>query len=394
MVGGIVIEAIFLEIVWAIGRFFMNPLLYIAMLVAIFLGYRRVKRERKFFHIRILDGWTELKELLAVSIWLSFIVSIVSLAIGLTVPVQFLMWVSFFSVVALLVYVYHFLSPVILFAGAFGVMVAMQWQGWSFNVGSYTFSGFSYDGGFAVTVTILAGILLIVEGLLIRREGPRIASPILEKTKRGLPGIAYFSKRIWLLPVLFIVPGDAIAAYFPWWPQFTLGSEQFAFVLFPVVIGFQQLVRKTLPMYLYPKLGRSVLILGEVVLLGGVASYFEPIIGVVTLAIGALTRIVISMYYKRTEMKEIYSVMRSSSGAMIGAVLPHSPAEKMGLLAGEIIKRVNGQEIFTERELYEALQINAAHCKLEVLDHRKEIRLTQHVVHSEDHHSIGIIIVH
>lgn len=66
----------------------------------------------------------------------------------------------------------------------------------------------------------------------------------------------------------------------------------------------------------------------------------------------------------------------------------------MGLIAGEVIKKVNGLEVHTEDELYEALQINAAHCRLEVLDHRNEIRLTQHVVHSDDHHRIGLLLVH
>lgn len=394
MVGEAMFETILWEIVMAIGRFFMNPLLYIAIFMAIYLGYRRVKRERKFFHIRILNGWTELRELLSVSIWLSLIVSAISLLIGLTVPMQFLLWVMVLSIVALVVNSYHLLSPIIIFAGAFFVMVLLQWQSWSFHLFDYTVKGFSYAEGFSVTVTIVAGILLIVEGLLIRREGARMASPILEKTYRGLSGIAFFSKRIWLLPIVFIVPGEAIMAYFPWWPQFTLGSEQFSLVLFPLVIGFQQLVRKTLPMYVYPKLGRSVLILGELVLLGGVAAYFEPVIGVFALAIGLLARLIISVTFKRSETKDSYHVMRSPNGAMIGAVLPHSPAEKMGLVAGEIIKRVNGQAVFTERELYEALQINAAHCKLEVLDHNDEIRLTQHAIHNDDHHRIGLIIVH
>ena len=43
--------------------------------------------------------------------------------------------------------------------------------------------------------------------------------------------------------------------------------------------------------------------------------------------------------------------------------------------------------------MYEALQINAAHCRLEVLDHNGEIRLTQHVVHRNDNHKIGLLVV-
>lgn len=64
----------------------------------------------------------------------------------------------------------------------------------------------------------------------------------------------------------------------------------------------------------------------------------------------------------------------------------------MGLVTGEVIKKVNGREVQTERELYEALQVNAAHCKIEVLDHHQELRLTQHVVHSDDHHGIGLLL--
>lgn len=65
----------------------------------------------------------------------------------------------------------------------------------------------------------------------------------------------------------------------------------------------------------------------------------------------------------------------------------------MGLVAGEIIKRVNGQDVFTEEDLYKALQINAAHCRLEVLDHSGELRLAQHVVHRDDNHKIGLLVV-
>lgn len=394
MVGGVMSGTIFLEILMAIGRFFINPLFYIALFFALFLGYRRVKRERKFFHIRILNGWTELKELLSVSVWLSIIISIVSIAVGLVVPVQFLLWIGLLSIAVLIMNSYHLLSPAVIFAAAFAIIVAMKWQDWSFELLGYTFTGVSYAQGFSVTATVFVGMLLIVEGLLVRREGARMASPILEKTKRGLSGIAYVSKRIWLLPVVFIVPGDAIAVYAPWWPQMTLGAQQFSLVLFPVVIGFQQLLRKTLPIYLYPQLGRSILLLGGVVVVGGAVAYVEPIVGVVTLAVGLVARLTIGLLFKRKEAEEGYFVMRSPKGAMIGAVLPNSPAEKMGLIAGEVIKRVNGREVFTERELYEALQINAAHCKLEVLDHNHEIRLTQHVVHNDDHHSIGLIIVH
>ena len=118
-----------------------------------------------------------------------------------------------------------------------------------------------------------------------------------------------------------------------------------------------------------------------------------PVLGAAALALGAISRTIIGVYFSRSEDRNSYAVMRSEKGVMIAGVLPNSPAEKMGLVAGEIIKRVNGEQILTEDELYEALQINAAHCRLEVLDHAGELRLTQHVVHRDDNHKIGLLVV-
>lgn len=58
MAGVRMVSEILIEIVTAIGRFLLNPLLYIVIIFAIILGYRRVKQERKFFNRRIIwaDG--------------------------------------------------------------------------------------------------------------------------------------------------------------------------------------------------------------------------------------------------------------------------------------------------------------------------------------------------
>lgn len=393
MVGGKMDSTILVEVLRSIGRFFINPLLYFAVISAIFLGYHRVKRERKYFKIRILGGWSELKNMFLAGFVLSLIVSLSSIVIGLTVPVEFLILITLISIIGLLLFNYHLLSPIIVIAVAFVLVATMYWQDWSFEIGSFEFAGHNVADGLAVTAPILAGVLLMAEGLLIRRYGAKFASPIVETTKRGFNGIAYYSKKIWVLPVFIIIPGDAFQGFLPHWPQFSLGQEQFSLVLFPFVIGFQQLVRKVMPKYVYPELGRSIIFIGELLLLVGFTAYFFPILGAIALALGVISRTIIGVYYKRKEDRDSYAVMRSGKGAMIAAVLPSSPAEKMGLVAGEIIQRVNGQEVFSEHELYEALQINAAHCRLEVIDHNQELRLTQHAVHNEDHHKIGILLV-
>ena len=387
------IQIILQELLYAIGRFFINPLLYVAILGAIVLGYCRVKRERKFFHIRIVHGWSEMKSILKIGWVTSILLSVITIAAGLTLPIELLVSVTVITTVMIILFNFHFLSAIVTWTIAYSLLIWMDIQNLSVRIFDYTVSGISFDSRAITAVVIVIGLLLIVEGLLISKDGAHFASPIVEKTSRGLKSIAYFSKKLWVIPVFFIVPSNVIEGYLPWWPLLPLGSEQFGLVLFPVVIGFQQTTRRLLPSRFYPKLGRNVRILGEVVVLGGAASYFDYRIAYATVLVAIAVRVALSFSYKVKERKDTYAVAPSNDGAVIAAVLPGSPAEKMGLRVGEIIKRVNGQDVSSERELYAALQINAAHCKLEVLDERREIRLTQYVVHNNDHHQIGLLLV-
>ncbi|RHW39890.1 PDZ domain-containing protein [Lysinibacillus yapensis] len=393
------VTELLLEIARALGRLFLNPVFYLAIIMAIYLGYRRVKRERKFFHIRILWGWSETVGLLKEGLLVSLCISVLSIGFGLTLPTQFLYAVTIASFIALIIYVFHLLSPIVLFTVSLAALYLLDFFEVSFQIFGLNVNGVDVNDGTAVTATILAGLLLVAEGLLIRKYGAQYASPIVEHSKRGLKAVAYLSKKIWVLPIFFVVPGEAIQAYFPWWPQFSLGQTEFSLVLFPIIIGFQQMARHTLPVYLYPKLGRAVLILGEIVIIGGLITYIgalfssiPPIVALGVLVVGLVARMMISIRFAIREQKDVYAVSAKSSGVMIAGILPDSPAEKMGLSVGEIIRKVNGVEVHSERQLYEALQINAAHCRLEVLDHQHEVRLTQHVVHNNDHYQIGLLV--
>ncbi|WP_413364965.1 PDZ domain-containing protein [Lysinibacillus sp. 3P01SB] len=383
---------ILVELLQGIGRFLINPLFYLTIMFAVLLGYTRVRRERRFFHIRVANGWSELKSSLTGGLLVSLVLSLVIVAAGLAVTPQFLLVLSVITIVGMILYTLHLLSSVILITASFMVLVVLNQTDMAFTFMGIEVDGAVWNDASVVPLCILAGLLVMVEGWLIRKKGAYFASPILEKTKRGMKAVAYLSKSVWLLPLLLVVPGEGISSYVPYWPQFTLGEESFSLVLFPLVIGFQQKVRKTLPIYFYPKLARTVTLLGVAITLGGITGYFMKEAAFIMLLAGSLIRLLITLQYKMQERADVYAVAPSSNGAMIAAVLPNSPAEKMGLVTGEVIKKVNGREVQTERELYEALQVNAAHCKIEVLDHHQELRLTQHVVHSDDHHGIGLLL--
>jgi len=386
------VSNIIIEIVTAIGRFLLNPVVYIAIVVATFLGYSRVKQERKFFNRRIIWGWTELLGQWKRGWPYALVISLISVGVGLTVPKAFLLILIAISLLGLLLFFINVLAPIYTMAIATVALWAMYQYNWSFSWWKLSLEGIDLLEGAIVTITILTGLCVIAEGILIRRTAKQVITPGIENTKRGMQAIVYRTRNVWVLPIFFIIPGNSIPSSLPYWPQFTLGDNHFAFVLFPVVIGFSKLLRKELPVVQLPKIGRSVLLLGQLIVIGGLASYLQPFIGFITLAVGVLIRLIISLYFAWQEKTESYAVAPSTKGAMIAAVLPDSPAEKMGLLAGECIRKVNGHTITTEAELYEALQLNAAHCRLEVLDRNNELRLTQHVIYSNDHYRIGLLL--
>ncbi|MEK3935425.1 PDZ domain-containing protein [Sporosarcina sp. FSL W7-1349] len=386
-------EKIMMDVLQAVALFFLNPVFLATLLIAVAVGYFRVKRERRSFRVRLLPGWTELKRLVPESLGYALLLSLLICGAGLVVDPGWLVLFSATALVAILTFFFKWTSPVY-FAGVatVGLLLLQRFSG-DFTYRGWTPAAVDWSGDLTVTVPVLAGLFLIVEGFLISRHTTRYASPYLKETDRGLHAAVFQAKRIWLLPVLFLVPGDMISAYLPYWPQFTLGERAFSFIPVPVVIGFSQVARSVFPDALFPKMGQAVSWTGFAVVLIGISAIWMPILGWTGLAIGVICRAFLSILVAVRERRGRYVAAPRSAGVVIAGVLPDSPGEKMGLAPGECIRAVNGVPVSNEKELYDAIQINAAHCRLQVIDRDGEVRLMQQVLYRYDHHRLGVLVV-
>ncbi|WP_419961373.1 PDZ domain-containing protein [Psychrobacillus sp. BM2] len=387
------VQEVLIELAKGIGRFFLHPAVYITLLFSILIGYVRVKRERRQFRTRLLWGWTETKHFLLDGIVWALILSVISVAIGLVIPNSWLWIYSVWMILFILLFTYQLGSTVYTIALGAATVYAMYTFSWSFDVFSWTVSGLDILQDGIVPIAIMAGLLLIVEGVLIQKHGATQASPKLVTTARGMEAIVYHVKKLWLLPILLIIPGDVIPSYIPYWPQFSLGETTFSLILFPFVIGFQQKSQHSLPIHFFVEYGKIVWQLGIIITLIAAIGYFVPLVSAIALLIGLIARLLITIIKYQQEKTGNYAVSPQTNGVMIAGVLSGSPAEKMGLLIGERIVKVNGQKVENEQELYEAVQINAAHCRLEVLDSNGELRLRQHILFRHDHYRLGLILV-
>jgi len=380
-----------LEAAKGAGRFFLHPLFYIGFFYAIFLGYIRVKRERKHFHIRIQDGWFEFRTYLSKGLLLGLFFSIIIFLIGFTVPVVFIFVAGIVTFLLALTTKPSFLSPAYSLGITFILLWAYQWVEIEIPIVTDFLNGFT--GGIVPGVALLAGLLLLVEGLFIEKNAAKHTSPKIIKSRRGLYVGVHESKRLWMVPLLLLLPEGVFSIPFDFWPVLPIGNGTFSIIIVPFWIGFSQQIDIALPAEGVKLTGRRVFLVGSLVTILAVGGYWYPLLSAISIGIAIVGRALIPLVQHFQNKANPYYFSKSEPGIVILDIIPGSPADKMELKIGEIIKTVNGVPVNNEKEYYAALQKNRAFCKLEVIDHNGENRLVNRALFEGDHHELGVLFV-
>ena len=383
-------ETWIIEIVKGIGELFLHPLFYVGFILTYILGSMRVKRERKLFHVRVEDPMVEMKEYIVPSLVWGLILSVIAGLIGLTIPFGFILLIGILMLLISLSMQIRFLSPAYTIGLTFLIVYILYETGFQ---GILSNEYLVIEQAIYPSVAVLTGLLLFAEGMLIRKRGAIQVSPAVEKGKRGLFIGAQATKRIWLVPVLLFIPNGVLTTGWDFWPVFTFGETDWSPILVPFFVGFSFKAKSNLMSQVVGKLGNRVVLLGVIVLALSVAGIWYPIISLAAVLIAMIGRAVIQLVATNHENQSNPFFTSGKNGLMILGVLPESPAERMGLKAGERLTKVNGQQINSSDQLYEALQSNRAHCKLEVFDVNEQIRLVQNALYEGDHHELGILAV-
>lgn len=380
------------EFLWGTGKLFIHPLLYYSFFLCLVLGYRRVKRERKDFKIRAENGYFELQNLLPLGIILGLVLSIITIAAGVIVPLGAIIVVAGVTVLISFTLKFRLLSPSYVIGSSIFILFFLYESEMYIPYLSEALE--EMDTPLLPALAVVMGLLMIAEGILIKKNAGRGTSPKLITSNRGMTVGVHVSRRVWAVPLFLFLPGGELAAPFEWWPVFDLGGEIYVTpILVPFLIGFSQQVQGRLPKESISMTGDRVAALGIVVLAIAVGSIWMPVFTIAVAAVAVLGRESIHYSIKMSEQQLPFYFSKRENGVLILGIIPYSPAEKMGLEVGEIITKVNGTAVSSEQELYEALQSNRAHCKLEVLDSRDQIRFVQRALYEGEHHELGILFV-
>lgn len=376
----------------SIGLFTL-PYFYIAIALVWWHARLGVTLQRKLFHVRLHGSLSLTITRVLTGIVAGALLSLVSLGAGanFTSETLIFLWVTM-GILALFRLRYICLAYA---AGALGLLQALvEWTGLQPNQGMLEDATEMLASLDVPGLLFMAGVLHIVEGLLVRLQSSKLAFPLFLLGKRGKPMGAYALSGVWPIPMLWLIPAAGGGFTMPWTPLFGIGGEivSWSLLAFPVLIGFSDRTAVFWPEEKAKASGNLLMLYGVIIAgMAAGAQFWSPLVIVASIAAFLLHEALLFISRWREAGRDPrYS--HDSSGVKILGVLPGTPAAEMGLQAGEVIRKVNSTAVRSKVALYAALQIQSAFCKLEVVNREGHIKFLQRARYEGEHYQLGLIL--
>nr|WP_274654139.1 PDZ domain-containing protein [Paenibacillus humicola] len=382
---------------WAAVQLLISPFYYAALIVIALQYGRQTVLERRLFHVR-LHGWqSQLLRSVLAGFAVGLAMSAAGLFLGISVTGEAVLWMWGAAALLALVRV-RFLC----FAYGTGLLGVLQWAlGWTALAQRGDWLGTAAASLARLDIAgllLLAALMHLAEALLVRRQGARFASPLFLAGKRGKLIGAYALQGFWPVPLLLLVPaaaGSGAETALPW-PTLLGGgfTQQGAWTMigFPVVIGFSELTRTMLPEMKARGVSALLALYGAVLAGAAALAAFWPPFLLAAALLAPLLHEGIMLTGRLLEAGRSPRFTHDERGLCVLAVIPGTPAEAMGLQAGEILQKVNGVRVGTKEELHAALHVNSAFCRLEVMNLEGQVKFVQRARYAGEHHQLGVVL--
>ncbi|AOZ93273.1 PDZ domain-containing protein [Paenibacillus crassostreae] len=386
-----------LELLWnvtdALVQLLTQPFYYISILFILVFYRQQMLMERKLFHVRLhswgLQAWRTVIGGLAAGIGVSIVMAFVGFS--LTQEAIICIWVV--TLMLLLIGVRY-----LCLAYTVGVLGVLQFiLGFFPNWQPDSLIGTTTDTVRALDIpalVILVGILHLVEAILVKRQSTSLAMPLFIESKRGKLVGGFQMQFFWPLPLFLMIPAQTAGNLLSWTPL--LGGEGwasgFSMLALPVMIGFSDLTQSMLPQNKAKITFKRLLFYSVILLLIGLLSvWWSPL-----MIVAALACFLLHMgmeWMSRIEEQHQHSLfVHATQGLRVLSVVPKSPADELGIVPGETVLKVNGVLLHSQEQLHRALRMNAAFCKLEILNLAGESKFLQRPMYAGDHHQLGVIL--
>lgn len=375
-----------IELLKGAGKMFLNPLLYWFVFLGFIVSYRRIKKERVFFGMKIFNFYTEWRHTIKLSFLFSILLSLLTIGIGITFTKEMIVILTIVTIILSLTFNLTLLSASYTLGVTFIVMLFLP-----YIINDYFQQISSFTPVYYTSVVILIGLFLLVEAIFIGRLKRNELFPRLMLSRRGLWVGEHRIKRLLLIPFFILVPYGVITPTSPYWPYLSIGDETYHLVLFPFILGFNFKNVSSLAQETIRIISRRIALLGFFVVIIAIGSIYIPVLSIFAIGVAIIGRELIFYRQRMNDRKGTPYYAPLNSGLRVLQVIPDGPADRLGVLVGETIVKVNGVNVSTVDEFYEALQNSGASFKLDVIDDRGEVRFLTSAFYDSEHHELGII---
>lgn len=379
-------ESWLIELTKGVGKAFLNPLLYWIILLVFLVGLKRIGRERRDFGFKLFDIFSEWKNTWAVGLIFGLFLSIVFLGAGVVFSYETILVLSGLAIILSITLRFTLLSASYTIGISYFLLLILPLilKDQS-TVGNDLFSNTNFTG-----LVFLLSIMLIAEAILIKRVQNNGTFPDLLKGRRGMLIGVHHIKKMGIIPFFVLIPSGLITPFASFWPYFSMNGETYSLLLVPFLLGFDYSVKSSLPEKAAARISKSVFSLGLIVLLLAVGSIYIYWLSIVAIVLGIIGKEFINYRHRTIENNNNAYFSRQKKGFKILGIVPDSPAERLGMVVGDAIVKVNGQHVDSLDDFYYALQ-KSTFFKLEIVDENKEVRFVQSAMYEGDHHELGVI---
>jgi hypothetical protein len=380
----------------AIPFFFLNPFLYLFVLL-IFLQYRRlVLFERKLFHVRVNYVGQQMLHTLAFGLLGGITISTLTVGLGIMLTMQDVYVVLTLSVLLALLHIQY-----LCFAYAAGIagMIAGFVKLWPQGGELLWFAPFwgLFQNLHIESLLALAAVLHLLEAAWLFIHAGKGLSPSIISSKRGMLIGAYQSQQFWLLPLFSLtvlpVAEGGVQWTAGWWPwTITDALPGIGLLLFPVVIGSSNLFVSSKPLVSAHRTALHMLIFALLLLFFAYLATRNPWITMAASVFAVVGHEALVRWQRWQEWRRPPSFVHPRHGVFVLDVVAHSPADLLGIEREDVILRINGKDISRNEDVYAALALHPQYCKMEVSNSLGHVKYLQRSIYQADHHQLGLIL--
>lgn len=369
-----------------IGSYLLTPVLWLGILYVIISYNQRINKERKQFRVAINKDFYEGRNFIKYGLFFFVIGSLISMILGLTLPTNSVYIYQILVVLAFLINGFSTTSMLLVMTAA-GILELVVPR-------FITFFGDVFPEISGPSWLLLIFISILADYYLTRNMKKHPLSPRIKSGKRGRNIATYLGRETVVFPLLALIPSGTLSSTLNFWPVFNIGNQKFSLILFPIFISTSvKVIKRAKERVIQDKLKNIELLLGLTFVLIVLTKFMSKLF-LISLIILTVVSIFFEIKLRKKEKDANSWYVETDEGIRIISVQPETPAAKMKLQPGDVILTCNNRVVNSEKEFYQALQLNSAYCHVKVRTYEGDLRIAESAIFMDSPHEIGLILFH